>query len=217
MIINGVLFDFIGTTVIETDPSMLNDCFVRGFKDHGVQVSSDIIRANRGKDKQEMIRDILVNLNQPLHLIELVLNSFRKHLQNNMDNFQENEGAIDVIRYMKERKIAVGLGTGLPRDLFENIFLHLQWNNIPFDYIGIAEEIGKGRPHPDMIFDMLAKCKLVNTEFLKVGDTVADIQEGKNAQVLTAAILSGTQDEKELTLQQPDFIIRHLTELKEIT
>ena len=117
---------------------------------------------------------------------------------------------------MKARKVIIGLGTGLPRDTFEKIFNHLRWSRKQFDYIGIAEETGKGRPHPDMILDMLEKCRLQASELLKVGDTVADIQEGKNAKVPTAAILSGTQSEKDIISEQPDFIIRHLSELRKI-
>jgi phosphonatase-like hydrolase len=216
MIIMGILFDFIGTTVIEKDPSMLNSCFVQAFKDHGVSVSDELIKANRGKDKKEMITGVLTELNCPSHLSDPILNSLQSHLENNLDNFSENEGASEIIVYMKSKKIAVGLGTGLPRDTFEKIFRHLNWSAVQFDYIGIAGETGKGRPHPDMILDMLKKCNLQDNEFLKVGDTIADIQEGKNARVFTAAILSGTQDEKEIISQQPDFIIRSLAELKEI-
>ena len=38
----------------------------------------------------------------------------------------------------------------------------------------------------------------------------------ENAKVMTAAILSGTQDEKEINNSHPDFIVRSLKELKQI-
>src|SRR6185503_20663451 len=110
--------------------------------------------------------------------------------------------------------IRIGLGTGLPRDTFEAIFNYLGWNVKHFDYIGIAEEMAKGRPHPDMIFAMMKKLGLGVDELIKVGDTVADIREGKNAGVKTVAILSGTQDEQDIRDQQPDNIIRSLDELR---
>lgn len=108
------------------------------------------------------------------------------------------------------------MGTGLTRDTFEKIFYHLNWDVPGFDYIGIAAETGRGRPYPDMILDLMKKCNLQQDEFLKIGDTVADIQEEKNANVFTVAILSGTPIEKEIILQQPDFIFHSLTQLKEI-
>jgi HAD superfamily hydrolase (TIGR01549 family) len=216
MRIRGVLFDFIGTIVMEKDPSTINNCFAHAFNDHGVPVSNEFIKANRGKDKKEVITEALQQYNLPAKLAGQITITLSKHIEANLGNFYENDGAKETIRYLKEKGMVIGTGSGLPRDTFEKIFNHLEWETIGFDYIGIAEEIGKGRPDPAMILDMLKKCKLDNNAFLKVGDTVADIQEGKNASVFTAVILSGTQDEKDLLKQQPDIVIRALKELKEI-
>ncbi len=68
-----------------------------------------------------------------------------------------------------------------------------------------------------MILDMMNKTGVSNpAHFLKVGDTVADIQEGKNANVITAAILSGTQRKEDLEKEKPDFMIRDLSEVERI-
>jgi phosphonoacetaldehyde hydrolase len=216
MRIKAILFDFIGTTVIEKDPSILNNCFVKAFNDHNVNVGIESIKANRGRDKKEMIDRLLSALNYPLHHTHAVLDSFENHLKNNLDNFYANEGAAELLYYLKERKILIGLGTGLPRATFETILNHVGWKTDTFDYIGIAGETGRGRPYPDMIFDTMKKFSLRNDELLKVGDTVADVREGKNAKVMTVAILSGTQDEKDIISSQPDFTIRSLHELKQI-
>ena len=86
-----------------------------------------------------------------------------------------------------------------------------------FDYIGIAEEIGTGRPEPEMIFDMMRSLGTADAgAFLKVGDTQADIREGKNAGVRTAVILSGTQDGVMLRSEKPDYILESLEEIKAI-
>jgi phosphonoacetaldehyde hydrolase len=214
MKIKAVMFDFIGTTVIEKDPSILNRCFVEAFGDHNVIVGTELIKANRGKDKKEMIGGILAQFNFPSTLTEPVLHSFKMHLENNLQNFYQAEGASELIQYLKERNIWVGLGTGLPRDIFQRIFDHLGWQTNSFDYLGIAEETGRGRPYPDMIVDMLKKLNLRNDELLKVGDTIADVLEGKNAKVMTAAILSGTQGEQEILSSQPDLVIRSLKEIR---
>jgi phosphonatase-like hydrolase len=216
MPIKAVLFDFIGTVVIEQDPIVLNWCFVEAFKDHNANVSVEVIRANRGKDKKQMIGDILSGASLPLHLTEPVLDSFRERLANALDNFRENEGATTLMNDLVKSGIRIGLGTGLPRDTFEAIFNYLGWHEKHFDYIGIAEEMANGRPHPDMIFDMMKKLGLGVDELIKVGDTVADIQEGKNAGIMTVAVLSGTQDEQDIRYQRPDFVIRSLKELREI-
>jgi phosphonoacetaldehyde hydrolase len=215
-LIHAVLFDMIGTTVEEKNPSFINDCFGSSFSDHGIAVTREQIRANRGMDKREAITNILREFNGVTVSTESILNSFTTHISNNLDNFQEMEGTREVIGFLKRKKIYVGIGTGLSRNLFDLIFHHLNWPAYRFDYIGIAENVGRGRPHPDMILEMLGKFPVEPSSFLKVGDTVADIEEGKNAKVLTAAMASGTQDINVLKKHQPDFLIRSLLELQTI-
>lgn len=214
--LRAVMFDFIGTTIIESDNSILNRCFVEAFKENGVYTDIGIIKKHRGKEKREMIEQILMHYHQS-HLAAIaILDSFRTHLHNNLDNFQLNDGANEVLDYLKSRGIMVGMGTGLPRDIFETILAHVGWNKDRFDYIGIADELGVGRPDPAMLIDMMTKFRLHEDELLKIGDTVADIQEGKNAGVTTAVIISGTQGEEELLKHRPDYVIRSLVELSRI-
>lgn len=212
----AVLFDLNGTTVIEKDPQLVLNCFEYAFKDHGISVTKEIIKNNRGKDKHEMIKIILEETNHSVILTKSILVSFKEHLENNLNNFSENSGLRELLQYLKEKNIKIGIGTGFPREIFDGIFSYLKWEELDLDYMGIAEEIGKGRPHPDMIFDMMNKLIINKDELLKVGNTAADIQEGKNAGVATAVILSGTQAEEDLIKEKPDFVIRSLMELKEI-
>lgn len=216
MPVTAVLFDFMGTTAIEKKPELIHRCFIKAFEGHDVHVADEMIRMNRGKDKKEMIATILGHYQKRKELGPFIFDSFNRSLIDNLDNFHENEGVREAIQFLKSKDIIVGLGTGFPRDIFELIFYHLGWEDFGFDYIGIAEEIGKGRPHPDMIVDMMEKFSLQKAQFLKVGDTIADIMEGKNAGVKTVAILSGTQGEKEIRNYQPDFVINKLVELKDI-
>ena len=65
-----------------------------------------------------------------------------------------------------------------------------------------------------MILGMLKMYSLHPLSLLKVGDTTADIDEGKNAGVMTAGIASGTQPVDELLRHKPDHLIFELLELK---
>lgn len=214
--IKAVIFDMVGTSVMEKDPSMINQCFEVAFRDHGVHVPAGLIIANRGKDKRSAIISILKELNGQEDLVDPVLLSFKMSLQNNLHNFKESKGLRETADFLKSRKIKIGLGTGLPKEIFEQIFNHLNLAPLQFDYVGLADDIGRGRPHPDMIQDMMRKCQVTPREFLKVGDTVADIQEGKNANVLTAVILSGTVRPEVLIREKPDFVIQSIPDVVEI-
>jgi phosphonoacetaldehyde hydrolase len=216
MAVKSVLFDFIGTTVIEKDPSLILTCFLNAFKDHDIDVDVEFLRANRGRDKNELIDLMLQKLKKPLHLRFEILRAFKQHFKNNISNFEENKGLEDVVFFLKARKIKVGVGTGLTRDIFQLLLEHFHWERFGFDYLSTAEEAGRGRPHPDMIIDMMVKLHLNNYQFLKVGDTIADIEEGKNAEVLTAVLLSGTQDANTLRECKPDYVLKTLPDIKQI-
>lgn len=213
----AVLFDVIGTTVKERDPDTIMNCFEKAFRDNHIPFDHDLIKENRGKDKMEMIGMALNKHGLPLSLAADVFNAFSSNVAGSLSNFVADEAADTIFSELRGQGIRVGLGTGLSRDLFESIFSHLRWTSDRFDYIGTSSEIGRSRPHPDMILDMMAKLKIPDPRtFLKVGDTVSDIQEGKNAGVRTAVILAGTQNQEDLEKAKPDFILNSLADMKRI-
>ncbi|MEJ0031943.1 MAG: HAD family hydrolase [Bacteroidota bacterium] len=214
MAITAVFFDFIGTTVLEKNNDVVLTCFQKAFDDFSVNVDKKTLQAHRGRDKEEMIVEVLKAAKREPKIKPKVLSSFKKHFTNSLDQFSESKDLDVTMEHLRKRKVKVGIGSGLPRDLLQTLLEHFHWERFGFDYIATAQEIGKGRPNPEMIIDMMVKLHLNNFQFLKVGDTVADIQEGKNANVMTAAILSGTQEEDLLRNEKPDFVIKSLGELR---
>jgi phosphonoacetaldehyde hydrolase len=216
MAITAVFFDFIGTTVLEKNNDVVLNCFQKAFSDFNIAVSTDQLRHHRGKDKDQMIAEILRSAKKDVRKKPEILSSFKKHFIASLDQFKESKDLDTTIEYLRSRKVKIGIGSGLPKDVLRILLEHFHWERFGFDYISTAEEIGKGRPSPEMIIDMMVKLHLNNFQFLKVGDTVADIQEGKNANVMTAVILSGTQPEEMLRNENPDYVIRRLSDLRQI-
>ena len=217
MNIRAVLFDFIGTTVLEKSDT-INDAFEKAFRGRDVPFEVEILRQNRGRDKREIIDSILgEKYLEKTALSENIYHDFHANVANALSEFSLNEGVLETLEYLQSKNIKTGLGSALTRDLFEKIFNRLPWDTSAFHYIGIAAEVGRSRPHPDMIFDMMKAVHVYSPdEFLKVGDTTADILEGKNAKVRTAAILTGTQSDEILRSAGPDFIINKLGDLIDI-
>ena len=216
MAITAVFFDFIGTTILEKNNDVVIACFQNAFADHGIKVDKDVLKQHRGKNKEEMIAEVLKLENKDVKLQSKILAAFKKHFTNNLGQFQENKDLDAVMSHLRSKKAKVGVGTGLPRDVMQVLLEHFGWERFSFDYISTSDDIGKSRPNPEMIIDMMVKLHLNNFQFLKVGDTVADIQEGKNANVMTAALLSGTQNESVLRKENPDFVLKSLGELIQI-
>lgn len=216
MAITAVFFDFIGTTVLEKNNDVVVTCFQKAFSDFGVTVEKSVLQVNRGKKKDQMIAEVLRSVKKDSRKKGEILGAFKKHFVASIDQFSESKDLEATMAHLRSKKVKVGVGSGLPRDVLHILLEHFHWERFSFDYISTAEEIGKGRPHPEMIIDMMVKLHLNSYQFLKVGDTVADIQEGKNANVMTAAILNGTQSEAVLRAEKPDYVIRRLIELRQI-
>jgi phosphoglycolate phosphatase-like HAD superfamily hydrolase len=65
-----------------------------------------------------------------------------------------------------------------------------------------------------MVFDAMAHFAIDDPRaVVKVGDTVADVEEGRNAGAWTVSVLTGTQSRGTLTAAGPDFILASVADL----
>jgi phosphonoacetaldehyde hydrolase len=214
--IQSILFDLIGTTVRE-EGDVVMQSFAHAFGEHTGDIDAGLLRQLRGKEKKEMIRSVLHHHQYDLSLVDAVYTSFERELDKRLAQFCEMPGASDVFVELNRKGIQLGLGTGLERAFLDKIFHQLGWDKNWFSYIAGSNEMKHSRPSPDMITDMMNRTgSKGGASFLKLGDTVADIQEGKNAGVLTAVILSGSQSKEELMRENPDYILTELTEIMQV-
>ena len=216
MAIKAVLFDMIGTTVLEDDPEMINRCFENAFLANSVSVTKSQILNVRGKDKLEAIDQILSSTGSSSDLQSKIFASFHESLSSQISNFREDKELKEVISFLRSKNILIGVGSGLPSSIFQLVFDHLAWQKYRFDYSAVFEKFSAGRPQPFMIFDMCSQLNLEASQILKVGDTVSDIHEGKNAGAPTGVILSGTQPEQMIREAQPDYILKTLADVMSI-
>jgi HAD superfamily hydrolase (TIGR01549 family) len=214
--IRAVLFDVIGTLVKEKDPTCVSHCFKEAFLTNGIRVDDDVIRSIRGKDKRDAIIHVLMEQKFSLDRKEKIYDDFKELFRDRLDNFEEKSEVAELVEFLRHHHMLVAIGSGLPKDLFHELFGYLNWAAYKFDYIGIAEDVGRGRPHPDMLLQFLTKFKLSPTALVKVGDTTADILEGRNAHVISVAIAAGTQKVNDLLSAKPDHLIHSLLEVKDI-
>lgn len=212
----AILFDLVGTTVIEK-PGTIIGCFEDAFRKNNVEIDDDFLKSHRGRGKKEIIESLLRSRGITEETTLRVYDDFKINVESRISDFSPAHGTEELFSLVKSLNIKLGIGTGLPRSIFRLISAQLGWRDVMFDYTGIAEEVGTGRPDPAMINDMMKKLDITDGgEFLKIGDTAADIQEGKNAGVKTAVILSGTQDSGMLKNEKPDFILDSLADIKMI-
>lgn len=217
------MFDMAGTTVndkVDGHPLMVIS-MIRAFAKHGIELAPDIINKHRGKQKSEAIQTLLKEAADlsPTD-VERVGNSvyrdFLHELENNLSAISEIDGTTELFRHLKSKDIYVGVGSGFPMQVVQTLVSQLGWlDEGLLDYIGSAEQVGVGRPNPKMILDAMERLNITDgSKVLKIGDTVVDIQEGKNAGAWTVAVLTGSQTEPQLMAAGPDYILSSIRELR---
>ena len=217
------MFDMAGTTVndkVDGHPLMVIS-MMRAFAKHGIALAPDAINKHRGKQKSEAIQTLLKEVTElsPVDaecLGDGVYRDFLQELESNLSSISEIDGTTDLFQHLKSKDIYVGVGSGFPMQVVQAIVCQLGWlNKGLLDYVGSAEQIGVGRPNPKMIFDAMEQLSITDgNKVLKIGDTVVDIQEGKNAGVWTVAVLTGSQTEPQLRAAAPDYILASIRELR---
>ena len=216
------MFDMAGTTVndkVDGHPLMVVS-MMRAFAKHGIELAPDLINEHRGKQKSEAIQ-ILLNEVAELSPTDTervgdgVYRDFLHELESNLSSISEIDGATELFRHLKSKDIYVGVGSGFPMQVVQAIVSQLGWlDKGLLDYVGSAEKVGVGRPNPKMIHDAMEQLNITDGQkVLKIGDTVVDVQEGKNAGAWTVAVLTGSQTEAQLMAAAPDYILSSIREL----
>ena len=217
------MFDMAGTTVndkVDGHPLMVIS-MLRAFAKHGIELAPDLINKHRGKQKSEAIQTLLrevaeLSPTDAERVGDGVYYDFLHELESNLSSISEIDGTTELFRYLKSKDIYVGVGSGFPMQVVQAIVSQLGWlDEGLLDYVGSADQIGVGRPNPKMILDAMERLNITDgRKVLKIGDTVVDVQEGKNAGAWTVAVLTGSQTKAQLMAAGPDYILSSIRELR---
>ena len=194
---------------------------MRAFAKHGIELVPDVINKHRGKQKSEAIQTLLREVAElsPADAERVgdgVYRDFLHELESNLSSISEIDGATELFRHLRSKNIYIGVGSGFPMQVVQAIASQLGWlDEGLLDYVGSAEQIGVGRPNPKMIHDVMQRLGIIDgLAVVKIGDTVVDVQEGKNAGAWTVAVLTGSQTESQLMAAAPDYILSSIRELR---
>jgi phosphoglycolate phosphatase len=136
---------------------------------------------------------------------------FRTHYREHMlDHSILYPGARDMLEYFSDRFQAVM--TNKPNPFSEQILNALGVAGYFFEIIpGNAAHPKK--PDPQALFFMMRKSGCGAGESLFVGDSMIDIEAGRNAGIATVVMSHGFMGEAELKSCGPDFLVRNFDEL----
>ncbi len=214
-----VVFDMAGTVVNENNVVYKTLC--KAINGGGVTVSLDqVLAEGAGKEKSTAIKDI-VNRYAPGHSNETT-DEMYQHFIVLLEKAYEDlevapiEGAEELFKALKTKGICSVVNTGYNSKIANQLLLKLGWTSgVTFDKIVTASDVDRTRPYPDMILLAMTLCGISEAkEVLKIGDSIIDIEEGKNAACgKTVGITTGAHTRAQLETAHPDYIINSLSEL----
>lgn len=207
--LEGVIFDWAGTMVDYGSMSPVK-AFYEAFKKAGLEVTDEEIREPMGMLKREHIKTML---NMPRIKKAFFDLKGRDFTEADIDEIYENfepalmsvlkdcstlkPHVLEAVSLLRERGIKIGSTTGYTKAMMDVVVPAAKEQGYEPDAMFapdmVANSNGSGRPYPYMIFENMKALGLKDVRrIMKLGDTVSDIAEAKNAGIFAVGILEGS-------------------------
>lgn len=216
-----VVFDMAGTTVDEDN--VVYKTLRNAINKAGYNYSLNfVLEHGAGKEKKQAIIDILAqdDIND-IPLAEAIFSDFKVMLKKAYDElavttYKDTE---QLFCNLKDKGIKVALNTGYDAKTANLLIDKLGWKvGEHIDMLVTASDVEHGRPGPDMINLVMENLGIKDSSsVIKVGDSIIDIEEGKNANCgYSIGVTTGAHTREQLQTANPDYIFDSLKELESI-
>lgn len=203
--IKMVVFDWAGTTV-DYGSSAPMDVFKMVFDEAKIYLTREEINGPMGMEKKTHIRSLLSlesakrQWEQVYHRIwneedvETLYQKFEAKLHEVVAEYSTPiDGVVDTVKVLRENGIKIGSTTGYNNEMMKQVLPMAKACGYEPDCVVTPDITGKGRPTPFMLNECMRVLNVYPPKcVVKVGDTITDIYEGKNAGAWSIGILAGS-------------------------
>jgi len=205
--IRGIIFDLDGTLIEAYEAIYL------GLKEVFQQSGREIFSFNELKHYlQADLESTLHQFFSPEETQKNIPIMRKKYEEVYLDHTHFLDGAKEVIETLHNRGVMLGVASNKFGRFSRLALNHLKVSPYFKSVIG-AGDVPRNKPFPDMIHAALRGMGLLAEEVVFVGDTLTDIETGKEAGVDVYALPTGFHTRKELSQKKPKRILRELKEL----
>ena len=214
-----VVFDMAGTVVNEGN--VVYKTLQKAINEKGFDLSLDfVLEHGAGKEKHQAIKDTLAQLDSEGINSEPIFENFKVLLDVAYDSLTITsfEGVTSLLKELRSKNIKIALNTGYAKPIAERLLEKMGWlKGEHYDVLVTADDVLLGRPNPDMIFEAMELLNIFEPEkVLKAGDSIIDIEEGKNANCgITVGVTTGAHTRAQLESANPTYVLDSLSELLE--
>lgn len=206
--VEAVIFDWAGTTV-DYGCFAPVQAFIETFKAAGVEPTMEETREPMGMLKIDHIRTMLamdriaaewerVHGAAPCEDdVHALYGPYEQRLLSILHDFAAPKPhVLDAVTQIREMGISIGSTTGYNDKMTAIVVPAAREAGYEPDFIITPDAVdGHGRPYPYMMFRNMEALGVTNARRVaKVGDTVSDIREGKNAGCISIGVIEGSSE-----------------------
>ena len=221
--VSAIILDWAGTTVDYGCFAPVN-AFIKAFEEYGITPTMDETRQPMGMEKRAHVAKMLdgkrlasiwADKHKREHSkedIDAIYEKFEPALFETLADYTDPlPGIIETVKTLRKMGIVIGSTTGYTKKMMEIVAPIAKEKGYYPDCLICPEDVGSGRPFPYMVWRNLEMLKVQDIRnVVKIGDTAADMEEGKNAGCICVGILKGSSmlglSEKEYAEMPPDKI-----------
>lgn len=213
-----VVFDMAGTVVNEDN--VVYKTLREAINKTGFDLSLNfVLEHGAGKEKHQAIKDILAQVATDEELDSTsIFEDFKRMLDTAYDTLKVTsfEGVAPLLEHLRSKNIKIALNTGYSKPIAIRLLQKMNWiKGQQYDALVTADDVVLGRPNPDMIFEAMEVLNVFSAEkVLKAGDSIIDIEEGKNAHCgVTVGVTTGAHTREQLESAKPTYVVDSLLEV----
>ncbi|RSC26810.1 HAD family hydrolase [Pseudomonas parafulva] len=152
------------------------------------------------------------------HLDARQLEIFRQHYADIYTALDQQpsplfEGVVESLEAFRSEGYRLAVATGKARRGLDRVLKANGWEGY-FDITRAADET-RGKPHPLMLEEILAHCRVEPDRALMVGDSAFDLQMASNAGMHSVAVGYGAMSLQALSEFGPQVCVEHFSQLRE--
>lgn len=206
--LQAAIFDWAGTTV-DYGCFAPVQAFVEVFRERGIEPTMAEVRGPMGMLKRDHIKTMLngqrisalwqQRFGAPWQEADLdeMYGVYERKLLLMLENYATPKPhVLEAVATLRGMGISIGSTTGYNDKMMALVVESAKKQGYAPDTWCSPDGVGgTGRPYPYMVFENMRRLGCCDVRrVIKVGDTVSDIQEGKNAGVITIGIVEGSSE-----------------------
>lgn len=219
--IDLLVCDMAGTTVEEG--GLVYQLLRKSMTDDGLVVSEADMHPWHGAKKEAVIAHFCTQQGTPASGVNDRVARIGEAFLAGIDDayFQEASpidhidlSLINFFRQLKDADVKIALDTGYPPNVQNGLIKKLGLDKVIDSHVS-SYDVSQGRPYPYMIFTLMERLGIEDVKRVaKVGDSVRDIEMGKNAGCgLVIGVESGADTAEKLLKAGADIVLPRITDL----